>query len=231
MQNTTATELTTPIKSAHPEQDLTNFIESILAPMGFELVAIEIHNHREKKLRVFIDLLHKTDVKKSVDESSGNAGITIEDCVSVTHALDQPLEGNALVDAVLSGPYELEVSSPGVERPLRKPSDYDRFAGELARAHTYRPLLADETRAPEYSAKNPKQKNFYGVLRGYNAQANAIQFGIIPDDGTQGKKQKGKKAAKNGTRSSSGEYPHETLIFIPLDLVSKAHLEPVWDQE
>ncbi|MBS1960004.1 MAG: ribosome maturation factor RimP [Bdellovibrionales bacterium] len=224
--NETATNSNT--KTAHPEAALNSLIESIITPLGYELVAIEVQNHREKSLRVFIDLLNKTEEHKGIDDTSDRqVGITVEDCVKVTHALDQPLEANPIVDAVISGAYDLEVSSPGVERPLRKSTDFDRFAGELARIHTYRPLTGDETKAPEYSSKNPKQKNFYGILRGYSAENQAIQFGIIPEDGNHmksvGKKQKGKKASDKG--------PKETLIFIPTDLVSKAHLEPIWENE
>jgi ribosome maturation factor RimP len=212
------TSITTPTQayaSATPEAELNLLIESILAPMGFELVATEVQNHREKKLRIFIDLLQKTEAKSAVD---------IEDCVRVTHALDQPLEGNPIVDRVITGAYDLEVSSPGVERPLRKPSDYDRFAGSIARINTFRPLTAEETQASEYSTKNPKQKNFYGFLRGYQGTTQSIQLGIIPEDGTLQAGGKAKAKAKNDDKRKP-----EILILIPIDLVAKAHLEPIWE--
>ncbi len=198
---------------------LNQLIEAAIAPLGYELVAIEIQNHREKKLRVFIDLLNKTPEKNAID---------IEDCVKVTHALDQPLENNPVVDAVISGAYDLEVSSPGVDRPLRKTTDFDRFAGELARINTFRPLTASESQSAEYSAKNPKQKNFYGVLRGFSGSTHSIQLGVIPEDGTQNKKGP-KKSSKNKSPDHGQTFKNETLIHIPLDLVAKAHLEPVWE--
>jgi ribosome maturation factor RimP len=109
--------------------------------------------------------------------------------------------------AVFNGPYELEVSSPGIDRPLQKTTDFERFAGQIGRVQTFRALTADETKAVEYSAKNPKQKNFFGLVRGFEAETNSILFGVSPEDGTR-------------------KIRHETLIRIPLELVAKAHLEP-----
>ena len=185
-----------------PEARLIAFLETELATLGYELVAIDILNHRERKISIYIDLLQDSD-----------EGVGIEDCVKVTHALDAPLESNADLIAIFKGTYELEVSSPGIDRPLRKASDYTRFEGEIARITTFRPLTGDETGAAEYSAKNPKQKNFYGILRGYALDARAILFGLIAEDGTS--KQKTKK----------NQPKPETLIRIPHELVAKAHLE------
>ena len=179
--------------SAAPEAKLTAFLETKLLELQYELVAIEILNHREKKLRIYID--HK-------------GGVGIDDCVKVTHELDAPLEASSEVAAVFKGEYELEVSSPGLDRPLRKPSDYEKFTGQVVRLTTFRPLTGLETKAAEYSAKNPKQKNFFGLSRGFEAETASILFGIVPEDGT-GKKPK-----------------VETLIRIPLELVAKANLEP-----
>jgi len=190
---------------------LSHFVEEKLAKLGYELVAIEVMNHREKVLRLFID--HLNDQKD--DQNDGeNRGISIEDCVKVTHELDEPLEASEVVMAVFKGPYELEVSSPGVDRPLQKPEAFQKFAGEIARIQTFRALSGEETQAPEYSAKNPKQKNFYGVLKGFEASSNAVLFGVIPED---------------GVKRSKAEIKNETLIKIPLELVAKAHLEPVLD--
>jgi ribosome maturation factor RimP len=176
-----------------PEAKLTAFLESKLSELHYELVAIEILNHREKKLRIYIDQ---------------QGGVGIEDCVKVTHELDAPLEASSELAAVFKGEYELEVSSPGLDRPLRKPSDYEKFIGQVVRLTTFRPLIGSETLAEDYSAKNPKQKNFFGLSRGFEAATNSILFGIVPEDGT-GKKPK-----------------LETLIRIPLELVAKANLEP-----
>lgn len=185
-----------------PVNMLSHFLEEKLTKLGYELVALEVVNHREKKLRLFIDQ---------------PKGVSIDDCVKVTHELDQPLEASDEIKAVFKGPYELEVSSPGVDRPLQKPKDFTRFTGEIGRIQTFRALsceeisgeeAGEEKSAREYLARNPKQKNFYGVLRGFEKSANAVLFGVVPEDGTR-------------------KIKNETLIRIPLELVAKAHLEPV----
>jgi ribosome maturation factor RimP len=198
-----------------PEERLTRDVENLLAPLGYELVALEITNHREKKLSLYIDLLQKTE-----------DGIGIEDCVKVSHALDAPLEENEELKAIFKGTYELEVSSPGIDRPLRKPSDFRNFEGEVARLNTFRPLTGEETHAPEYSAKNPKQKNFYGILRGFETETRSILFGVIPEDGTRAVfKNKKSKEKKPSEKKDTGRT--ETLIRVPLELVAKAKLEPM----
>jgi ribosome maturation factor RimP len=194
-----------------PQDRLISFLETTLQTMGYDLVAIEITNHRERSLRIYIDF------------PEGNAEcIGIEDCVKVTHELDAPLEANADVVEIFKGPYELEVSSPGVDRPLRRAKDYVRFQGEIGRVHTFRAITADESNAAEYSAKNPKQKNFYGILRGYETENASVLLGIIPEDGTREPVIKG---AKKGHQKKT-EPKKETLIRIPLELISKANLEP-----
>ena len=208
--------------SGTPQERLTAFLEAKLATIGYELVAIEILNHREKSLRVFID----------TPQGSGIA-IGINDCVTATRELDEPLETNEAVNEIFKGPYELEVSSPGVDRPLRKPSDYVRFSAEYARLHTFRPLTALETGDETYTLKNPKQKNFYGIIRGFETTAQtpsthttlgagSVLFGMVSDDGTRSTLKKGAKVGKK----KLVEVKPETLIRIPLELISKANLEP-----
>ena len=87
-------------------------VESTVAGLGYELV--ELERSARGLLRVFID--------KMPGDPSGEF-ITVDDCEKVTRQLQYLLE----VEGV---PYErLEVSSPGLDRPLRKPADYQRFAG------------------------------------------------------------------------------------------------------
>lgn len=83
-------------------------MEPILAGMGLELVDMQVSN-RGRFLRIFMD---KPD------------GITVEDCAAVSRHLSRVLE----VEGV---DYDrLEVSSPGLDRPLRKAADFARFAGQ-----------------------------------------------------------------------------------------------------
>ncbi len=62
-------------------------------------------------------------------DSRPGYGVTAEDCAAISRSLERLLESRGLV-----GPrYVLEVSSPGIERPLRRPEDWRRFAGQRAR--------------------------------------------------------------------------------------------------
>ena len=87
-------------------------VESTLAGMGYELVDAQASNHG-RLLRIFID------------RPEGSAtGVTVGDCAAVSRQL-------AHLFAVESIDYErLEVSSPGLDRALRKPGDFVRFAGQ-----------------------------------------------------------------------------------------------------
>ncbi len=99
---------------------LDRAVEDLLAGeiknLGYELLRVEsFFPGRRGILRLFID---------RADEP-----VTIEDCVRVTKAIGLVLDG---IDA-MPGPYNLEVSSPGSQRPLVKPAHYARFRGERAR--------------------------------------------------------------------------------------------------
>ena len=91
--------------------ELYELLGSTLTGMGYELVEVE-RSARGKLLRIFID-------KPS--------GISIEDCVAVSHHLGR-------LFTVENIDYDrLEISSPGLDRPLRQTSDFIRFTGELVK--------------------------------------------------------------------------------------------------
>ncbi len=207
--NTTPTELSSEALKNH-ETRTTDWLEKILAENGYELVAIEFLHGRENAMQLFVD--HPDPTKQ----------INLEDCVKVNQILDLPLEGNPDIAEMFKSGYELEVSSPGIDRPLRKISDYSRFEGERARIHTFRALTALESENADYFAKNPKQKNFYGILRGVHITAGTkngkVILGAVADDGSafvKAKPGKGKKPTP----------PKETKILIPHSLILKANLE------
>jgi ribosome maturation factor RimP len=79
--------------------------------MGYELYALEQSGQSGRALRLSIDR---------------NEPITIEDCERVSRVVG-PLLDQA---GIIPGPYDLEVSSPGAERPLRGKPDYERFNGK-----------------------------------------------------------------------------------------------------
>ena len=112
-------------------QDLYSLIERSVTQLGYEMVDLEVSN-RGKLLRLFID---KPE------------GITIDDCVLISNQVGNVLAVENDID------YDrLEVSSPGLDRVLKKDADFIRFTGERAQVKTRMPIEG--------------RKNFVGVLRG-----------------------------------------------------------------
>jgi ribosome maturation factor RimP len=101
-----------------PHGGLAAEIERMVAELGFELVEAQVAGDRARPiLRVYVDRL---------DSVPGQPGITLDDCTAVSRGLEPMLDARE----DLSPRYLLEVSSPGVERPLVRPRDWTRFAGQ-----------------------------------------------------------------------------------------------------
>ncbi|AUB78070.1 MULTISPECIES: ribosome maturation factor RimP [Spiribacter] len=96
-------------------EHVTELLEPVIEGLGYECVGLEFQpGRRDACLRVFID---------------APAGITVDDCARVSHQVSGVLD----VEDPIAGDYHLEVSSPGLDRPVFKSSDYQRFAGETVR--------------------------------------------------------------------------------------------------
>ena len=93
-----------------PIPTIKELLEPTLNHMGFELYALEQSGQSGRTLRISID--HADP-------------ITIEDCERVSRVAGPLIDHSRIID----GPYDLEVSSPGAERPLREKKDYERFHG------------------------------------------------------------------------------------------------------
>lgn len=125
------------------KDDICGRIEALARPileaLRLELVEIEFkRSGREAVLRLFIDK---------------EGGVTLDDCADVSRELSLTLD----VEDFIPGQYNLEVSSPGLDRPLKTTADYERFAGRLIKVRTYEPF-ADEA--------GNKRKTFLGTLEG-----------------------------------------------------------------
>lgn len=98
--------------------NLERELERRVAEMGLELVELERAGSKARPiLRVYVDL---------PDSEPGKPGVTLDQCAAVSRALEPYLDGLE----GLSDRYVLEVSSPGVERPLVRRRDWERFAGQ-----------------------------------------------------------------------------------------------------
>ena len=102
--------------------DVRQVIESTAVGLGYELVDVELANHG-RQLRVFID---RPGAEQAATDAPGQPGVTLTDCERMTRQLQRVLE----VEGIEYG--RLEVSSPGLDRVLRKPADFRRFAGAKA---------------------------------------------------------------------------------------------------
>ncbi len=94
-------------------------IENIITSSGYECVHVGVRtDFGRMKIQILIDTL---------------GGINVEDCEAVSKRVNKFLDDNADMPELDKGRYYLEVSSPGIERPLYTPEDYERFSGREVR--------------------------------------------------------------------------------------------------
>lgn len=102
-------------------------LASVVEAMGYEAVGVELQAQPQRRLlRIYIDREN---------------GVNLEDCQRVSHQVSGVLE----VEDWIDGPYTLEVSSPGLDRPLFEARHFDRFAGAMACVRLRQPLEGRRT--------------------------------------------------------------------------------------
>jgi len=125
---------------AHWTKDIADTVRELAEPLveaeGMELVDVEYLRDRGRWL-----------LRLTIDKSGG---VTLDDCQTVSRQVERVLDVEDPIDA----PYSLEVSSPGIERPLKKLADFERFAGRKAEVRTQRAI------------GEPPRKNYKGRLLG-----------------------------------------------------------------
>jgi ribosome maturation factor RimP len=122
---------------------LQAIIEPAVTALGYELVGVEyLSQGRHSVLRIYID---KED------------GVTVDDCARVSHQVSGALD----VEDPVKGQYTLEVSSPGLDRPLFTIEHYRRFAGESAEIRL--------------AAPRDGRRKFKGTLRGVEGDTVIIE--------------------------------------------------------
>lgn len=116
--------------------------EPLCRDEGMELVFIEFRRETQGRvLRIYIDK---------------HGGVTVDDCANISRQMGDILD--ATVEDI--GPYSMEVSSPGINRPLGRPIDYDRFKGNKVHIKTLQHING--------------RKNFKGILRGIDNNVVAL---------------------------------------------------------
>ena len=131
------------------EQRVMRLLEPTLSALGYELLGVEyLAQGKHSRLRLYID---------------APAGIGLEDCETVSHQVSGVLD----VDDPIKGQYSLEVSSPGLDRPLFRPEHFARFVGQKVKLRLHQP--------------RDGQRNFYGRI----ALVENEEVYISMDDGSQ----------------------------------------------
>lgn len=104
------------------DKHLLLLIKTIVDGLGYELVGVEFNPHPNRALlKIYID---------------AKRGVLIEDCAKVSHQLSGMLD----VENPISGDYQLEVSSPGVDRPFFELNQFKQFIGSTIVVNLFKPI-------------------------------------------------------------------------------------------
>jgi ribosome maturation factor RimP len=131
-----------------PTERIEELLVPSLAAMGYELIRTRVSGRDRPVLQIMI-------------ERADRQPITVDSCAEVSRAISAILD----VDEPIRSSYVLEVSSPGIDRPLVKLADYDRFAGHVAKLELAAPMAG--------------RRRFRGRLLG--VEGDVIK--LIEDDG------------------------------------------------
>ena len=122
---------------------IAKLITPTLDSLGFELVRVQLSGSQRPTLQVMA-------------EPANGRVMSVEDCATVSRAISALLD----VEDPISGTYSLEVSSPGIDRPLTRTKDYERFMGHEAKIETNAPIDG--------------RKRFKGAIKAVDAKAVAL---------------------------------------------------------
>lgn len=138
------------VSDSRLEHRIAALIEPTLVDMGYEVVRIMILGKVSLTLQIM------------VDRADGSL-INVEDCEQISHAVSAILD----VEDPIEAAWTLEVSSAGIDRPLVRPKDWNRFSGHLAKAETMIPVES--------------RRRFSGVVLGADEQFVRMRL----DDGSE----------------------------------------------
>jgi ribosome maturation factor RimP len=124
---------------------IATLISPAIEAMGFDLVRVQVSGSQRPTLQVMA-------------EPVGGRAMSVDDCAEISRAISAVLD----VEDPIAGAYSLEVSSPGIDRPLTRPRDYERFLGHEAKVET--------------SERLDGRKRFKGPIR--SADASAVELTV-----------------------------------------------------
>ena len=132
------------------EARIAEIVTPTLAHLGYELVRVQVSGKDRPTVQIMADRADETP-------------FTVEDCEAISHAVGAVLD----VEDPIRGEWNLEVSSPGIDRPLTRAKDWNRFAGHVATLELNVPLEG--------------RKRFKGVALGADAETARLRL----EDGTE----------------------------------------------
>lgn len=126
------------MNSKRIEENVENLVEPVISDLGYDYVDCS-----------FLQLQGRWILRIMIDAQSV---ITVDDCARVSRAIEDLIE----VEDVISVSYSLEVSSPGLDRPLKRKRDFENFAGSEIKLKTKKPLDG--------------RRNYRGILKGMSGE-------------------------------------------------------------
>jgi len=138
------------VRETGPALTVAKLADPVLEDLGLRLVRVRMSGTGNSELQIMAERLDGT--------------LTIDDCVSISRALSPVLD----VEDPISGQYRLEVSSPGIDRPLVRPCDFENHAGYQAKVELREALAG--------------RRRFKGKLEGF--EDGEVRMFVKPDDGS-----------------------------------------------
>jgi ribosome maturation factor RimP len=129
---------------------VANIAEPVIEQLGYRLVRIKVSSTEGATIQIMAE--------------RPDGSMTVEDCETISRALSPVFD----VDEPMAGAYRLEISSPGIDRPLVRKSDFERFAGHLVKIEMEVPFSG--------------RKRFRGILAGVEGDNTKLQI----DDAKEG---------------------------------------------
>ncbi len=129
--------------------DIAALAEPVLADLGLRLVRALVSERDGATVQIMID--------------HADRDVTVEDCADASRAISPLLDAHDPIP----GRYHLEVSSPGIDRPLVRPSDFESWAGQEAKLELREPVDG--------------RKRFRGVIEGFDADTGEVRLAVTMD--------------------------------------------------
>ncbi len=108
--------------TAEKDYGIERLVTPAIEAMGYSVVRVRVAGQAQRSLQIMV-------------EPHDGSSVTVDGCGKISRAVSALLD----VEDVITGAYNLEISSPGIDRPLIKRGDFERFTGHVAKIEMHRP--------------------------------------------------------------------------------------------